>query len=131
MPDLHGYFEVARRVLKPGGSLVIYETHPFLEMFKLDRQRAPEESLTPHYSYFMEDPVRSTNGLDYYSNTVYGNEVVFWYHYTISHIIQSIIDAGFEIRRFSEFEHDSDSGYSSLRKLEVKLPMSYLLHASR
>jgi len=33
MPDLRRYFGVASRVLGPGGSLVIYETHPFLEMF--------------------------------------------------------------------------------------------------
>lgn len=131
MPDLRGYFEVARRVLRPGGALVIYETHPFLEMFKLDRERSPGESLVPHYSYFMNEPVKSTNGLDYYSNTVYGKEVVYWYHHTISEIMQSIIDAGFAIRRFREFEHDSDSGYASIRELEIKLPMSYLLHASK
>lgn len=128
MPDLHGYFEKAKQVLRPSGSLVIYETHPFVEMFKLDRERDAEEPVQPYYSYFMPEPVRSENGLDYYSNTKYGKEIVFWYHHTISHVIQSAIDCGLRLRSFSEFAHDTDSGYASLRKLSVQLPMSYLLH---
>ena len=129
MPDLRRYFDIAWRILKPGGAIVIYETHPFVEMFKLDRERLPEESLVPHYSYFMKEPVMSTNGLDYYSNTIYGKEVVFWHHHTISGIIQSIIDSGFTLRRFIEFEHDTDSGYAALKELDIRLPMSYLVHA--
>jgi SAM-dependent methyltransferase len=131
MPDLPRYFDVARRILKPNGAVVIYETHPFIEMFKLDRERPSGEPLVPHYSYFMSEPVRSNNGLDYYSNTKFGEEVVYWFHHTISYIIQSTIDSGFVVQRFCEFAHDTDSGYPSLRQSGVKLPMSYLLHAQK
>jgi SAM-dependent methyltransferase len=129
MPDLAGYFAAARRVLKPGSSIVVYETHPFLEMFKLDRDRQPDEGLNLHYPYFMAHPVESHSGLDYYSHQVYGSEVVYWYHHTLSGILQGIIDGGFAIRTFQEFEHDTDSGYDSVREFAVRPPMSYLVVA--
>ena len=131
MPDLRTYFETAWKVLKPGGALLIYETHPFIEMFKLDRERSADEPLVPHYSYFLVEAVRSENGLDYYSNTKFGREVVYWFHHTLSQIIQSTIDGGLVLQNFREFEHDTDSGYASLRQASVKLPMSYLIHAMK
>ncbi len=33
MPDLARFFRVVAGLLRPGGQLVIYETHPVLEMF--------------------------------------------------------------------------------------------------
>jgi ubiquinone/menaquinone biosynthesis C-methylase UbiE len=33
MPDIGEFFRHVARTLKPGGALVVYETHPFLEMF--------------------------------------------------------------------------------------------------
>ena len=33
MPDLVIFFAVVTKLLRPGGRLVIYETHPVLEMF--------------------------------------------------------------------------------------------------
>lgn len=131
MPDLRAYFDVVGRVLKPGGSLLIYETHPFLEMFKLDRERDSSEPFVPHYPYFMKEPVRSTKGLDYYSVEIYGKEVVYWYHHTLSGIFQSVIDSGFTIRHFQEFEHDIDSGYAEVLKFKARPPMSYLVSATR
>jgi len=119
------------RVLKPGGSLVIYETHPFLEMFKLDRERDRNEAFVPHYPYFMKEPVRSTQGPDYYSNEIYGEEIVYWYHHTLSGILQSVIDSGLTIRRFREFEHDIDSGYADVLAIEARPPMSYLVSAHK
>lgn len=131
MPDLTRYFDAARRVLRPGGSLVVYETHPFLEMFKLDRDRGPDEELFMHYPYFLSAPVESHSGLDYYSNQIYGKEVVYWYHHTLSSVLQAIIDTGFTISRFTEFEHDIDSGYSNVRTRHPRPPMSYLVGAAR
>lgn len=131
MPDLRGYFDVAARVLKQHGMLVIYEIHPFLEMFKPDRERGPNELLIPYYPYFMKDPIKSSAGLDYYSNEIYGKETVYWYHHTLSGIMQAIIDSGFVIRLFQEFEHDRDSGYSRVRAFPARPPMSYVLRAEK
>ena len=57
MPDLRNYFQTAFRVTKPKGCLILWETHPFLEMFKPDRDRKMNENLEMYYSYFMNEPI--------------------------------------------------------------------------
>jgi SAM-dependent methyltransferase len=132
MPSLRDYFAAAYNVLRPGGSLVIYETHPFLEMFKPDRDLdAAGDPLEFTYPYFMEAPIEWGSGLDYYSATKYGNEVVYWYHHSLSSIMQSVIASGFVIQEFSEFEHDDAVGYSELAKQPVKPPMTFILRSDR
>ena len=126
MPDLKAYFEVARRVLKTGGTLVVYETHPFLEMFKLDRDRQPGEEIAMHYPYFSDEPVVSTAGLDYYGDEIYGKEITYWHHYNLSQVLQPIIESGFGLQTFQEFEHELDSGYRQLLDLEVRPPMTFI-----
>ncbi|WP_282611065.1 class I SAM-dependent methyltransferase [Pelagibius sp. Alg239-R121] len=131
MGDLQQYFRIVRNVLKPDGILTIHETHPFLEMFKLDRECKQDEPLVPHYSYFSDEPVASDKGLDYYSNQVYGSETVYWYHHSFSSILQAVIDAGLKIEYIRELETDLDSGYSRVGELNIKPPMSYILMARR
>jgi SAM-dependent methyltransferase len=131
MPSLSGYFAAAHKVLRPGGSLVIYETHPILEMFKPDRELGASEPLEFTYPYAMEEPVAWTAGLDYYSGTKYGNEILYWYHHTLSGIMQSVIDSGFVIQEFTEFGHDDLVGYSEVAKQPIRPPMSFVLRSGR
>jgi SAM-dependent methyltransferase len=131
MPDLHGYFDAVRRVVRPGGQVVLYETHPFLEMFKPDRDRRPDEPLELHYPYFMHEPVAWDSGLDYYSGRKYGREQVYWYHYTLSDIFQAVIDSGLRISRFAEFGHDNSIGYREAERFTVRPPMSFILSCER
>jgi len=52
MPDLTRFFEIATGLLRPDGHMLVYETHPFLEMFDPD-------STTPHtpaFSQFKTQP---------------------------------------------------------------------------
>jgi SAM-dependent methyltransferase len=131
MPDLRRYFETAHRVLRSGGTLILYETHPFLEMFKPDRDRFEGESLSLHYPYFMDVPVAWGSGLDYYGQKKYGEEIVYWYHHSLSAIMQSILDAGFAIRQFAEFDHDNSIGYREVEAFAIRPPMSFVLRADR
>jgi len=131
MPSLPDYFAAARNVLRPGGSLVIYETHPILEMFKPDRELEAGEPLEFTYPYSMEEPVKWEAGLDYYSGTKYGSEILYWYHHTLSGIMQSVIDSGFVIQEFTEFGHDDLVGYNEVAKQPVRPPMSMVLRSRR
>lgn len=131
MPSLRGYFGAAFNVLRPGGSLIVYETHPFLEMFKPDRDLDGGDPLEFTYPYFMEEPVAWGSGLDYYSGEKYGSEVVYWYHYTLSDIMQSVIDSGFAIQEFTEFEEDNAVGYNEMLKQPIRPPMRFVLRGGR
>jgi SAM-dependent methyltransferase len=131
MPNLRRYFETAHRVLRSAGTLILYETHPFLEMFKPDRDRFEGEPLSLHYPYFMDVPVAWGSGLDYYGQKKYGEEIVYWYHHSLSAIMQSILDAGFAIRQFAEFDHDNSIGYREVEAFAIRPPMSFVLRADR
>lgn len=131
MTNLDEYFRTVCNTLKPGGSLVIHETHPFLEMFKLDREIMNDEPLVPAYSYFMTEPVKSHEGLDYYGHEKYGTEIVYWYHHNLTSIMRSVIGSGLTIEVFRELEDDLDSGYARVSQTEPKIPMSYILVARK
>lgn len=131
MADLDTYFEIVARVLKPNGALVIHETHPFLETFRLDRETKEGEPLVPAYSYFMSEPVRSSEGLDYYGNEKYGEEIVYWYHHNLTKIFNAILGSGLALTVFRELEDDLDSGYARVSMAEPRLPMSYVLVARK
>lgn len=61
MPDIGEFFRHVAQTLKPGGVLVVYETHPFLEMF--DPESADPFALTS--SYFRSEPFVQTEPIVY------------------------------------------------------------------
>lgn len=131
MPDLHGYFDIAHRVLRPDGTLLVYETHPFIEMFKPDAHRVPDEPLLPHYPYNAADPVLFDSRGDYYGDREQGAEVAYWFHHSVSAILQATLDSGFAIRQVAEFDHDVCVGYRDVEKIPVRPPLSFLLRCDR
>ena len=52
MPDIGRFFDVVAELLGPDGILVIYETHPVMEMFDPEA----EDPFTPARSYFDKTP---------------------------------------------------------------------------
>lgn len=52
MQDLARFFEIVSSLLTAGGRLVIYETHPVLDMF----EPHAEDPHRPAYSYFRTEP---------------------------------------------------------------------------
>lgn len=131
MPDLRDYFAVAHRVLRPGGTLLIYETHPFAEMFKPDAHREAGESLVPHYQYGTNEPFVFDSRGDYYGDPEQGIEIAYWFHHSMSKIQQATLDAGFEIRRVAEFDHDVCVGYRDVERIAVRPPLSFMLRCER
>ena len=132
MPDLHHYFQKAAVVLKDNGRLVLWETHPFLEMFKPDRDRLRDGDvdLKLHYPYFLNDPVLLDSGLDYYSNEIDNtHNKPLWFHHTLSTIFQAILDSGFALEVFTEHGFDNSIGYRHVEKFSVRPPMSFILSA--
>ncbi len=126
MPDLQQYFSVAKRLLKPGGYLSIYESHPITEMFLKDRNRgsAPLEIVR---SYFDDKPLRHTSGLDYVGGTTYDAQEIYYFHYKLDDVIMAALGLGFRLDLFRETGEDISQAFRSLENSELKPPLSYLL----
>jgi SAM-dependent methyltransferase len=130
MPDIAEYFAVAARLLRPGGHLSIYESHPITDTFLLDRDRG-DGPLTFAYSYFDKQPVRHTTGLDYIHNEPYDSKPIYYFRHTLSEIITAILDLGLRLDRFVEHDEDPSQAFQRVEAMDVKPPLSFLLTAQK
>lgn len=126
MPDLDGFFRVIARLLRPGGHLVIYETHPVMEMFDPDSD-TPHE---PAISYFQTSPIKE-EGLISYDGVDHGSgETGYWFIHTLGQIVTSCASAGLAITSLKEFGYSiREPEYDIYEGRESQIPMSYLLQA--
>jgi SAM-dependent methyltransferase len=126
--DLTVYFGKVSELLKPGGELYIYEQHPFTEMLDLN---ASIEAPRLTCDYFRTEPYRDLNGLDYYSGIVYDSPPSYWFVHTFSIILQACIDQGLIITSIEEFEHDISNNWPELDEADLRLPLCYMLMATK
>lgn len=128
--DLPALFKVARRLLKPGGELYIYEQHPMLNLFaeEGDPGYDPADEMKIVYPYFDAQPWVSTGGIDYIGGTTYESIENVGFSHTLTAILSAIIDAGFILTYFEEYPQDISMTFPRLQKLN-KIPMSFLLTA--
>lgn len=132
MPDLDRFFAVAARLLAPGGSLVIYEQHPFMYLYPntTDPEYDPDNELTAMFSYFRTDPWVEDEGIDYVGKTTYESSTSYSYTQKISDILNPIASHGLVLREFTEYPHDVSSIWSHLEKYHM-IPLSYFLVAQK
>jgi ubiquinone/menaquinone biosynthesis C-methylase UbiE len=128
LPDLDAFFVVVARLLKPGGSIFIYEMHPVLTLFEPGEEKNPLEI---RYSYFTTEPFRSDDGLDYYGGTRYRAKPNYWFQHKLSDIIGGCLDHGLALEHFREYDFDISNVFAALGKQEKKPPMSYTLVARK
>jgi len=128
MPDLSRYFEIVSRMLKKDGTLVVYEEHPFMDMFAVEGEEGydPDNPEKIVNSYFREDPWVNYDGIDYVGKSVYKSEVNYCFIHPLSEIINGVIKSRVEILEFNEYIHNLNSEFEELEKNQ-KIPMSYLL----
>jgi SAM-dependent methyltransferase len=128
MPDLAGFFKAVANLLKPGGQLVIYETHPFLEMF----DPAADAPFAPKFSYFHTAPIIETLAITY-DGTVHDDAPeTHWFIHRMSDVLTGCLTAGMQIIEFQEFAHSiREVDYDIYADQDAQLPMSFLLRASK
>lgn len=131
MPDLPMFFEKAAGVLKKGGSLIIHETHPFSNLFGLPGEEGYEEANPdkPVYSYFREEPLVETNGVDYVGNTKYRSKPFYSFLHTVSDILNAMTAAGLSFRKMKEYDVDIGAGFNLLDGRGI--PLSFILKAEK
>ncbi len=128
MPDLPGFFAAVAGLLKPGAPLVIYETHPFLEMF----EPGGDTPHTPTLSYFSTEPHIDTDAITYDGSD--GGEVAasYWFSHTLGQIVTDCINAGFTLDRLTEHPHSNrEVEYDQYENRTAQIPMSFTLVAHR
>lgn len=128
MPDLDGFFRVIAGILCPGGHLVIYETHPVMEMFDPDSE-TPHE---PAFSYFRTDPLKE-EGLISYDGVDHGSgEAGYWFLHSLGQIVSSCAAAGLAITSLKEFGYSiREPEYDIYEGREAQIPMSFLLQVKK
>lgn len=128
MPDLDRFFAAVASLLKPTGQLLIYETHPLLEMF--DPNAA--DPFSPSLSYFEKEPWQSSRAIVYDGASAQPAPVSYWFVHTVADIINASIRSGLSIAQFSEYPHSNrELAYDIYQNRRAQLPLCYSLLATR
>ncbi|MCH4879939.1 class I SAM-dependent methyltransferase [Pseudomonas sp. TMW22090] len=122
MPDIGEFFRHVARILKTGGALVIYETHPFLEMF--DPEASDPYRLDS--SYFRSEPFVQTQPIVYAGKVEQQSAASYWFIHTLGDIFTGALDAGLAISHFKEYPHSNrEELYDRYEQQSAQLPMCF------
>lgn len=125
MPDLETFFDLAARLLKPGGQLFIYDAHPILDMYD------GTHGLVPDASYFRTEPFADQDEPDYLHPDQIVAAVSYWFPHKLSDVIGGCLKRGLTLTHFAEYEHDVSARYKSFEDMPTNLPLSYSLVARK
>ena len=127
-PDLHAYFSVVGRLLKPGGQLLVFEMHPFAYFFEngFDANNPNFDDLT---SYFEPGPYGYPGGLDYVGGVEYPAKECYWFMHQVSGIVKAILQNGIQILDFDEYNLEMANNPAA--ELFDKFPLSYLIKGKK
>ncbi|WP_168197599.1 class I SAM-dependent methyltransferase [Brenneria corticis] len=129
IPNLNLYISQIKKILKKDGVAVIYESHPVLNIFKMDRDR--DGSAYIEYDYFNNKPMLHVTGIDYYNNTTYKAKEVYYFNYTLDDILNTIISTGLKLIEFKELQYDPSLAFGIKSFPLGKPPMGLLLTIGR
>jgi SAM-dependent methyltransferase len=128
MPDLPEFFRIASGLLGPGGRLVIYETHPFLEVF----DPASATPFEPAFSYFERRPQEVSEAIAYDGKDHGAGETGYWFIHSLGEIITACAHSGLGIEELKEFGHTiREPEYDIYEGRTAQIPMSYCLVAQK
>lgn len=126
MPDLQRFFQVVRGLMRPGALLVIYETHPVLEMFNPDSA----QPFVPEFSYFKKTPVRLEEAITYDGSDGGAGETSYWFIHTLGDIVTACVQSGFKLQRLEEHPHlNREVDYEIYENQPAQIPLCYTLVA--
>ncbi|EZP26555.1 class I SAM-dependent methyltransferase [Pseudomonas sp. RIT288] len=128
MPDIGEFFRHVALTLKPGGILVIYETHPFLEMVDPDA----EDPYRLASSYFRAEPFVQEEPIVYVGKVEQQAAKSYWFVHTLGAIFSGAIAAGLNIAHFREYAHSNrEEVYDQYLNREAQMPLCFTLVARK
>lgn len=132
LPDLDRWASVLSKHLRKGGIFVMADFHPMIWMF--------DKSFSQfQYSYFNIEKIREEEQGSYADTSSEKNRITFGWNHPISEILNSLINAGFELQSFNEFDYSPYSCFENcvriedrkykIAHLQDKVPMMYSIKA--
>lgn len=128
LPDLGRLFQILSPMIRPGGHLVIYESHPITQTLGYDDEDEyiHGHPLEPVHPYFHSEPLVYDDGIDYVGGQSYKSTTKYEFTHTLSCVLNAVIDAGIDLREFWEYPHDISSLLEDREERKL-LPLSYIL----
>ncbi len=127
MPDLTVFMAVAKRLLTSEGKIFIYERHPMLDMFDWQDKNDPPAIVS---SYFDTEPVKHEEFCNYWTKETYKCSPMYTFHHKLSDVFNALLNNGFTIEHFEEYEHDVSEMYITFEQLKLKPALCYTLIGS-
>ncbi|WP_460273620.1 class I SAM-dependent methyltransferase [Celeribacter sp. ULVN23_4] len=128
MPDLPRFFEIVAALMAPGAQIVIYETHPVMEMFDPEAERPHE----PLFSYFQKEPQVQDEAITYDGQDHGAGATSYWFLHSMGEIVTSCTRAGLRIEKLQEFGHSNrEPEYDIYKNRAAQIPMCFILTATR
>jgi SAM-dependent methyltransferase len=126
MPDLNLFFQAVRGLMRPGAHLVIYETHPLLEMFNPDSATP----FVPEISYFDKTPIKIEQAITYDGSVGDSGETGYWFLHTLGEIVTACVQNGLSLQHLTEHPHlNREVDYAKYEYQTAQIPMCYTLVA--
>jgi SAM-dependent methyltransferase len=134
LPDLEKWAKVISHFLKPNGTFIMADFHPFVWMYDNDFKDL-------FYSYFNIEPIIEEE-MGTYANkeALLSNQTIGWNH-PISEILNALIGNGLQINAFNEYDYspynclnemeEFESGKFRIKNFENKIPMVYSINATK
>lgn len=120
MPDISQFFTIAYGLLRPGGTLLLEEMHPVLNMY----QEGEPSALA--YSYFDRSAQRDEGGLDYFTGQKYQSTENYYFQHTFSDILMAAISAGFSIQYIEELSANVGNYCADLEESPHNPPLAFI-----
>ncbi|WP_200881891.1 hypothetical protein [Nitrincola sp. A-D6] len=126
MPDLPRFFQIVRGLMSPGAFLVIYETHPMLEVFN----PGSANPFVPENSYFDKTPVRIEEAITYDGSDGGAGETGYWFVHTLGEIVTACVQSGLRLQCLQEHPHlNREVEYAIYENQTAQMPLCYTLVA--
>ncbi|WP_338477513.1 class I SAM-dependent methyltransferase [Pseudomonas trivialis] len=128
MPDVALFMRHVASTLRPGGTLVVYETHPFLEVFD---PRATNPML-PASSYFQREPFVLQESIVYEGAQHLKGPTSYWYVHTLGSVISAAVAAHLQIGHLQEYPHSNrEELYDQYQHQAAQLPLCFTMTATK
>lgn len=128
MPDLPQFFDIIAGLLAPGGQLLIYETHPILDMY----DPGSKTPLAPVRSYFQTEPQVFDDLITYDGSDAGKGVRSYWFGHPLGAIVTAIAQAGLRVEQLTEHPHSNrEVDYDQYQHQTAQLPLSYTLIARK